>query len=340
MNDLTKAATIYDVAERAGVSHQTVSRYLRGYAGIRPATAQRVGEAVAELSYRANSAARQLRLSRANRVGVLAHDLDQAGPAKVIQGAFAEAKRRGYILDILLIDGNNPQSIQDAISLALEQRIAGILATAQSDMLLAELSKLAGSLPVGGEIGSINDSVLVNETAGWLAADHLIGLGHREIGFIGGPNGWDAARERTEGFERRLLAANLVPAWSTAGDWSAGSAYEYVSSLGSDARAVTAIAAANDSMAIGAIAALSESGKIVPDDVSVIGVDDLVESRFHLPSLSTVAMDHEGQGALSMSLLLDRIENVVSNNSSTLLSPPTVKARQSTARIGGLLLDR
>lgn len=333
MSELTKAATIYDVAKRAGVSHQTVSRFLRGYEGIRPATKQRVVEAIAELSYRTNSAARQLRLSRANRVGVLAHDLDKAGPAQVIQGAFAEAKRRGYILDIILIDGNDPESIEDAISLALEQRIEGILATAQSDVLFAELAKLAGNIPIGGEIGSTGDTIPVNETAGWLAADHLVGLGHSEIGFIGGPTGWDASRERTEGFERRLRTANIVPTWSTAGDWSAGSAYGYVSSLGSDAQAVTAIAAANDSMAIGAIAALSELGKSVPGDVSVIGIDDLVESRFHLPSLSSVAMDHEGQGALSMSLLLDRIEGVTTDNSSALLSSPIIKARHSTRRI-------
>lgn len=333
MSDLIRAATIYDVAERAGVSHQTVSRYLRGYEGIRPATAQRVGEAVAELSYRTNSAARQLRLNRVNRVGVLAHDLDKAGPAQVIQGAFAEAKRRGYILDIILIDGNDPQSIEDAISLALEQRIAGILATAQSDILLEELGKLAGSVPVGGEIGSTADTVLVNETAGWLAADHLVGLGHSRIGFIGGPTGWDASRERLEGFERRLQASNLMPAISATGDWSAGSAHAWVRSLGAEMAGLTAIAAANDSMAIGAIAALTEQGKRVPDDVSVIGIDDLVESQFLQPSLTSVAMDHEGQGALSMSLLLDRIENVVSENSAALLSPPAVRARQSTAPV-------
>ena len=331
MSDLTKAATIYDVAERAGVSHITVSRYLRGFEGIRPATAQRVREAISELSYRTNSAARQLRLGRANRVCVLAHDLDKAGPAQVIQGAFAEAKRRGYILDIILIDGNDPQSVEDAISLALEQRIAGILATAQSDILLAKLDTLAGSVPVGGEIGSTTDTALVNETAGWLAADHLVGLGHSHIGFIGGPTGWDASRERLTGFERRLEASKLSLGVSAPGDWSAGSAYAVVRSLGADLAGVTAIAAANDSMAIGAIAALSELGKRIPDDVSVVGIDDLVESQFRQPALTSVAMDHEGQGALSMSLLLDRIEDVVSDNSGDLLSPPVVRVRQSTA---------
>ena len=330
MSKVRQAPTIYDVAKRAGVSHQTVSRYLRGFKGIRPGTAQRVQDAIVALDYRTNYAARQLRLRHAQRVGVLAHDLDKAGPALILKGAFAEAKRRGYVLDIILIDGDDRDSIEEGVSRALEQRIAGILATSQSDVLVEELRGLVGSIPIGGEIETSDHSRLVNEIAGQLAADHLIELGHRRIGYVSGPQGWDASRRRQDGFLERLDEASLGPMWTVVGDWSAASGRNAVRSLGAALNDVTAIAAANDSMAIGIISALTAAGIAVPSEVSVVGIDDVAEAEFHIPSLSTVAMDHEGQGALSMSELLDQIEGIVSE-SAAILAAPLLRPRQSTA---------
>src|SRR3954471_14413687 len=128
-----RPATIYDVARVAGVSHQTVTRLLKGYAGIRPETRDRVAEAIRELGYRPNLNARSLTTGRSHRLAALTHEITQVGPNKILEGANIAAREAGYLLDVITLDVHDPATIRESIDLALQLDIAGVLALASTD---------------------------------------------------------------------------------------------------------------------------------------------------------------------------------------------------------------
>lgn len=325
-----KAATIYDVAKLAGVSHQTVTRFLSGFEGIRPETRSRVEAALLELDYRPNSAARMLRSQRTNRIGVLADRVDQVGPARIIAGATAAARERGYLLDIVLTDGEGIPAIQAALAVVTEHRVAGITAIAQTDLMVEYLQQHAPAVPLVVDARKLAwpGGPPSSEVAGRIAADHLLDLGHRLVGYISGPAAWLAASGRALGFVRRVRERGGEVAWIRAGDWSAGSGAAAWSALNADERAVSAIATGNDSMAIGVISAAARDGIRVPADLSVIGTDDIDESRHLLPALSTVAIDFEGEGRWMIQQLLEEVQPDTSAPGG--VRPPALRARDST----------
>jgi DNA-binding LacI/PurR family transcriptional regulator len=314
-------ATIYDVATRAGVSHQTVSRFLRGYEGIRPETRAKVEAALAELEYRPNSAARFLRLKRTNRIALLADNMHLSGPARTIAGATRAARDLGYVTDIVSMDGGDESSVRDALDLVLSQQIAGLVLTAQTQIARTAIEQRDISLPVARDFGFTVDGSgePPGNHAGGVAAEHLLELGHRRAAYVAGPEQWLVARERQEGFvdaftaggddlaaARRLLDGGAVGVAGTAAAAAAAGA------SGGAGRLVdvdaTAVAVANDTMAMGLLAAFAEAGVSVPGDVSVIGNDDAPEARYMVPPLTTVDLDFAMEGVLVVSTLIARIE--------------------------------
>jgi DNA-binding LacI/PurR family transcriptional regulator len=328
-----KRATIYDVARQAGVSHQTVTRFLNGFEGIRPATREKVQSALTELNYRPNGAARWLRSQQSNRIGILAHRMELSGPGRIIAGATTAARSRGFVLDIAAMDSEDSESIDTALDVVMEHQIAGIFATAQTDAVYAALAQREIDVPISIDSGEGLASAGGNPRAhpGVLAARHLADLGHRRLAFVNGPAGWIAAGERQRGFVNEVAARGLDVAWEAQGDWTAESGYRAAYELPED---VTAVALANDSMAIGLIFGLAERGIHVPGDVSVIGTDDAPESRFHLPSLSTIRLDFEGEGAYLMNVLIAKIQGEPVEEVSGYRLPELV-VRDSTAAFGG-----
>ena len=133
MSSLSKPATIYDVAKLAGVSHQTVSRFIKGYQGIRPATRDKVVSALDQLGYRPNLTARSLKSGRSHRIAALTHEINQIGPSRIVQGASMAARQAGYLLDIIALDMGDPAAIQEALDLAAQLDVAGVLALASTD---------------------------------------------------------------------------------------------------------------------------------------------------------------------------------------------------------------
>jgi len=329
-----KAATIYDVARRAGVSHQTVSRFLAGFEGIRPETRAKVETALSELEYRPNTAARLLRTRRTNRIGVLADRVDQVGPARIIAGATAAARERGYLLDVVLSNGIEVEAIEAALALVNEHQVAGILATAQTDLMVDYLLRHAGSGPmvIDARLPAFPGGPSRNEYAGAVSADHLMDLGHRRVGYVSGPLGWLAASGRRAGFVDRVAERGGEVVWTREGDWAADSGDRAWRDLGPEERAVTAVATGNDSMAIGLISAATQDGVRVPDDLSVIGNDDIHESRYLLPALSTVGVDFEGEGRLMVEQLLAQVEGGEADAGSCRL--PELVVRASTRPLG------
>lgn len=330
-----RSATIYDVAAQAGVSPQTVSRVLRGFEGVRPATRTKVLDALKELEYRPNEAARSLRTRRVNRIGALVHAMSSTGPGRTLEGAAMAARKRGYVLDIVPMDGDDPASIAMAFTLASEHQIAGIIATAKTDAVRATLDRQAGSVPVAmiETVTPEGFDMSHDEAIGALAADHLIALGHRDVAYVGGPPAWDAAIERERGFVARVRRLGGRVVWSRSGDWSASSGHAAGQALLASRARPTAVAAANDASAIGVIAALAARGVSVPGDMSVIGADDIPEAQFHLPSLTTIALDFEGEGAGLVERLLLEIGEL-GDGAVTVPDPPSVVARDSTAPLG------
>ena len=144
----SRAATIYDVARRAGVSHQTVSRLLGGFEGIRPQTRAKVESALRELDYRPNFAARSLTMGRSHRIGALTHEIDKIGPSRVIQGAAATARRAGYVLDIVTLDMADEIAIAKSLDLVRQQDLAGVLVLGSTDEMVSAFRKSRFRVPV------------------------------------------------------------------------------------------------------------------------------------------------------------------------------------------------
>jgi DNA-binding LacI/PurR family transcriptional regulator len=327
-----KAATIYDVARKAGVSHQTVTRYLQGFEGIRPSTRERVAAALVELDYRPNTAARLLRSRQTNRIGVLADRLDESGPARILSGASQLAQERGYVLDIVVADGTSAESVAASLEMLTDHQVAGVLATAQTGIVFDALAALSVPTPMvlESQFGLVEGQPSVSEVAGRVAADFLLELGHREVGYISGSHIWLASEGRLKGFETRVRERGGRLAWVREGDWSAASGAAAWAALSATDREVTAVAAANDSMAMGFISAAHADGVIVPDDLSVLGNDDMPEAAYFLPALSTLEMDFENEGRFVLDTLIREIEGLPPRDDLT-LGEPRIVVRASTA---------
>jgi DNA-binding LacI/PurR family transcriptional regulator len=303
-----RLAVMMDVARLAGVSHQTVSRVLNDHPNVRAETRERVLSAMRELDYQPNSAARTLVTRRSNTLGIVTLDSTLFGPASMVYGIEQAARAAGWFVTIASVNSLAGTSVVEAVNRLREQGVEGIIAIVPKDSGLSALSSLSLDLPLvgvgAGRAGGI-PTVGVDNTAGAAAATrHLLELGHRTVHHIAGPAGWPESRQRSAGWRATLKAAGAVVPEILVGDWSARAGYEMGQRLARD-RTVTAIFCANDHTALGALRAVSEVGRRVPDDVSVVGFDDIPEAPFMIPPLTTVRQDFGEVSRRSMALLLD-----------------------------------
>lgn len=311
-NGAERAPTIYDVAKHAGVSHQTVSRLLKGQK-ISPAFKLRVDQALADLNYRPNLAARSLATRQSNRIATLMYEMGELGPIKIMQSASSAARKAGYVLDIVHLDPSDNGSLDEAIAILNQLDVAGILAFAPNDRTRAQLTSAQFRVPIYFE--AENDDVDLqqsdrpnfNAIGAELAMNHLLDLGHRSIAHISGPLDWPSARLRARSYRESATRHQLPDLPVFEGDWSAESGFRRTVEILALGSKVTAIFAANDQMALGALHALAQQGVSVPGAVSVVGMDDTPEARFYNPSLSTVPMHFDVQGRYAFEAVLARI---------------------------------
>lgn len=330
-----RVATIYDVARRAGVSHQTVSRLLKGGSGIRPENRERIERVLKELDYRPNLAARSLATNRSRRIGAMVYRMQEMGPSKIIQGASEAAREAGYLLDIVSLDPRNVNDIEEAMALLAQQDLAGILAFAPTDHfgeILAQ-SRLSVPLYVENESDGTNPDLPSSRSAAGVRhlVEHLYELGHRRFFYISGPLEWVPARNRAAAYESALADRGITSLGTLPGNWSASSGYDVAMRLPWHL-GVTAIIAANDQMALGVLRALAEQGRAVPGDVSVVGMDDIPEARFYSPPLTTVRLDFDNEGRLAVKNLL----SLIGDNGSLatpVLAPPLLTVRLSSGPV-------
>ncbi|KXK58874.1 LacI family transcriptional regulator [Micromonospora rosaria] len=305
---VVRAAVMSDVARLAGVSHQTVSRVLNNHPSVRPETRERVLRAVHQLNYRPNALARGLAGRRSRVIGVVSFDTILYGPAATLLGIERAARAAGYGINIVTLERLDRAGMKSAIDALTEQSVAGVVIIAPMMTAALAVHGLPTGVPAvvvesGGGTGEL-PSVSVDQVAGArLAVEHLLALGHETVWHVAGPRDWLEARDRVDGWRLALeQAGRRVPA-VVPGDWSPRAGYEIGQSL-VDRPDVTAVFCANDHQALGLLRALHQRGVRVPEDVSVVGFDDIPEAEYLSPPLTTVRQDFDEVGRRCVAALL------------------------------------
>lgn len=322
-----------DVARVAGVSHQTVSRVLNGAPHVRPDTRDRVLAAIRELDYRPNSAARALVTRRSQTLGVVSFGSALYGPASMLDSIEQAARSAGYFVSVASLRSLDSRSVQEAVDRLRDQGVEGVVVLAPQISAVSAVAKLTTTVPVVA-IGSGSRSrvpmVAVDNEAGALAATrHLLDLGHATVHHIAGPAGWLETTTRQDGWRKALEAAGArVPAVLT-GDWSSRSGYEAGLRIAEDPQ-VSAVFCANDHMALGLLRALHESGRAIPEDVSVVGFDDIPEAAYFTPPLTTVRQGFGELGRRALELLVAELGGGGGASPSHAMVSPEMVLRRST----------
>jgi DNA-binding LacI/PurR family transcriptional regulator len=301
-----------DVAHRAGVSQKTVSRVMNGEPYVKEEVRLRVLQAAQELGYRRNNAARTLTSGRTRRIGVVSLGSPLYGPASMLIELERAARSTGYSLSVVTTFEGDPAGVRGAIESLLAEGVDGIVLSEPIDE--GENVPIDTDLPIlslGRFPGLTGADVLISggdgKDGGRIATRHLLGLGHATVWHVAGPQRWWSARDRLAGWQEELRAARApCPPWIV-GDWSPASGYAAGRRLARNPD-VTAVFAANDDMAIGVMSALAEAGRRVPEDVSVIGLDDIPIAAYQTPPLTTVRQDFAALVRNGLERLVSHIE--------------------------------
>jgi DNA-binding LacI/PurR family transcriptional regulator len=316
-----------DVAARAGVSHQTVSRVVNGHPNVAAPTRKRVLEAIAELGYRPNSAARALVTGSSRTIGLAIANISQYGPAQTLLGLEHAARAAGYFLTVSVLDDDSAGCLIEAVNRLATQSVDAIVALSTYEGAVRALPEVNPRVPliaVQAEREGQDLAVWVDQEAGAaLATRHLLDLGHRTVHHVRGPaNALEAAaRERRWRIELESAGAPVPSVLH--GDWWPPTGYLAGRELIARRRGgeeVTAVFVANDQMALGLLSALEEGGVRVPEDISVVGFDDVPEAPYYGPPLTTVRQDFAALGRRVVQVALARI-------SGTPIQPKPVQPR-------------
>ena len=338
------SVSLREVAQRAGVSSQTVSRVANGSDLVRPDTAERVRAAMRELGYRPNYAARALKHGRFNNVGVILFNTTQTGNMRILSGISATAARYGYAITLLTLDGGtgngcgnvsrasagSPASRAtdrpadhapiaaepsltpaqalarmrtlpiDGVIIALERRpvdLTPLLPTAKLPVVLITEGPLPGCVTVDADQFDCSAQ----------AVELLLNEGHRTVHHIAGPESSCASQEREQAWQAALTRRGITPPPVLRGDWSADAGYDAGLTLARDPNC-TAVYASNDQMAYGCMLAMRASGRRVPEDVSVIGVDDSLTAVVPRLDLDTVRIPFDAIGERAFTMVMRACE--------------------------------
>jgi len=341
---LHRPPAMTDVAARAGVSHQTVSRVINGLPNVSTATRERVLAAIEELGYRPNFSARALATARTSTIGLVMSRGVDYGPSSIVLAVGTAAQNQGYSISMAPLARLDNEATLDAVEHLISQGVEGIIVVA-SHVAVAEtidqhppacptvmiISHAAVPAQVGLSYAGIDQRRGVE-----LAMDYLMGMGHSNIYHLAGPDEWFDAKERrlayTQAMERAGFTPHVIPGF----DWTARSGYLMGEQV---ARAVrmpggpSAVLAANDAVAIGLISALRDAHLSVPGDVSVVGFDDIELAAFCVPALTTVAQPFTELGSAAVALLLQALAGSAGDGQpkAEFLEPSLVVRRSVTA---------
>jgi DNA-binding LacI/PurR family transcriptional regulator len=322
-----------DVARLAGVSHQTVSRVFKEDSKVSSQTRAKVMAAAAQLEFTPNAFARALATGSSRTLGVVSVDTSLLGPASMISAIERSARAAGYFTSVVSLQSASHSSIAEAADRLRGQGVDGAILIPGHVPADRAVKHLPGTMPIVALGHAVTvPSVMVDQYNGPLAAvRHLLDLGHRTVHHVPGPSDWLDARERARGWHDALTAAGAPVPATTTGDWSAASGHARGRMLAADPD-VTAVFAANDQIALGVLWALHEAGRRVPDDVSVMGFDDIPEAAFLTPPLTTLRQDFAALGRQSVNLMLEQINDPTGCSTTQVVIPTELIVRRSTAQ--------
>jgi DNA-binding LacI/PurR family transcriptional regulator len=327
---------MFDVADRCGVSHQTVSRVVNGTGSVSAKTRDKVLAAIEELGYQPNLAAKALATGRTNTIGVLSYDSTLYGPTAMLHSIQVAARDAGY--QVVLNSVNDLSNSEISVGLATLSRanVDGIIVISPRSSVADPKIQVETRVPIvftEAQDGEPFQMVDVDQAGiANAATEHLLALGHKKIAHIAGNAEWLAANRRKSGFLASLAKHSIEPIAIAQGDWTPKSGYEAAKELLAGEK-FTAIFVANDAMAIGALRALSEAGIRVPEDVSLVSVDDSAEAEFVQPALTSVRQQFDLVGWALLNKLLGQIEGTALTGPKRKFIPGILTSRESSSRI-------
>jgi len=313
--DRNRSVSMLDVAERAGVSGQTVSRVANNVGYVAEETRERVKRAMAELGYRPNIAARALRLGAFRSIAVVSFDVETLGNTRTISAIANEAAHRNYAVELIQIRSAGDEAGAADFSWAMQrlgqEAVDGIILILETTDATSSALGIPENLPVvivDANARPRYPSVDADQRQGAeLAVNHLLELGHPTVWHVAGPSISNAGIARRQAWQDRLAELGLEAPPVLMGDWTPESGYRAGLEL-AETPGVSAVFVANDQMALGVLRALHEKGVPVPEQVSVVGFDDMAESAQFWPPLTTVHQHFELAGSTAVALLVDEIE--------------------------------
>jgi LacI family transcriptional regulator len=324
-----------DVADLVGVSRQTVSAVINGKPGITEPTKERVLAAIAELGYRPDLTARSLRTRRTHTIALMLTDVSSPVAGRMAVAAESHAYQMHYNL-VLYNTCDDVQRERFYMNSILQRSVDGVLyISARDESSVPALLQEAGIPVVVIDRTPLSYSgpcvVLDNFEAGRTAGEHLVSLGHRRIAHVGGPSFVHISDERLAGLQSALqpLGDLVELALVRSANWRIESGHSAMTSLLGRGSAFTAVFAAGDLLAIGAMRALREAGKCIPDQVSVIGLDDIDIAPYLEPPLTTVSQSIATMAETGMRMLLDIVHGE-SPPQTQIILPPQIAVRGST----------
>ena len=326
--------TIRDVAAKAGVSHQTVSRVINNSDRVLPETRAKVEAAIAELDYSPNAIARSMAKGRTGILACIAPNLTDYTFASLISGAETEVRKHGYfLLSASAPDGDTFAALIDEL-VSSRRAEAIIVINPFADDRYTHLPSdfpvvFAGARP---REDAMNSVALDDETVGYKATEYLLNLGHTNIGMITGPLEEDCSQDRCRGFEAAMQDHNapVQQQWIVEGDWLPKPGYDALMHFAESGNMPSAIFAQNDNMAVGVLRAARDMGLTIPDQLSIIGIDDIPLAAYFTPPLTTIKQDFKQIGEEAARLLLKAVEEP-EDPCQHLLIPANLIARRSTA---------
>ncbi|HZQ80703.1 MAG TPA: LacI family DNA-binding transcriptional regulator [Gaiellaceae bacterium] len=318
------------MAIASGVDVSTASRILNNdpNQSARPETRERVLEVARRLNYRRNAAALALRTTKTNALAILVPNLSNVAYAEVTEGARLRAADEGYVL--FVVSGTPSELLS-----SLTGRIDGVmLAASRTDVRFGpEVGALMPTVLLNRHVASPINSIIIDDGAGIEAlVEHLVELGHADIGHIAGPANTDTGARRLTAFKSALRARGLPvrASWIAVGEYSEEGGYDATLRVISARKRPTALIASTVATAIGVLAALRDNGIDVPGDISVASYDDVPLASFVSPPLTAVRMPLREMGARAVEVLLNLIDGLPVENE-VLQAPPVLNQRASTA---------
>jgi LacI family transcriptional regulator len=339
-------STIKEVASAAGVSTQTVSRVINDRPDVSSETRKRVQDIVGKLSYQPSALARSLISQRSYTLGVVTAGLRYIGPSRTLSGIASAAEDAGYSLLLKEVPSFDTNDIVPIFQALLSRHVDGIIwAVPQigENHIWMNIPPLDVGVPIVYLTMESQKNIPVvsidNYAGGHLAVSHLLEQGYRNIGHISGPLDWWEARQRMTAWKDALKDAGFEvnDNHCAEGNWSSASGVQAIEKLFDQYPDMDSIFAANDQMALSIMKVVTEKGLRIPEDIGIVGFDNIPESAYFRPSLTTVQQDHSDIAKIAVEEIIKIIESgrqgLAPVNPKSIMLPPTLVVRQSSLRI-------